>query len=408
MQIQITMKIYEPWGKSDAEKKRRHPLTAHMLDVAACFHTIACTNSIRRAMERAAGQPITALTIARLSVLAFLHDVGKANSGHQVRHLSSDMQGIPPGWPHPAGHTNEALYIFSKNELAEVLPIESINEWGQECFNLWLAAISHHGRPVQEPPQSNVKHLWEPVIQGGKVVYEPRAALAEIGQCLIRWFEPAFNAGPPLPSSAEFTHLFAGLVQFADWLGSDTTFFPYAEPGEDRSQTAWEYAKEAVSRIGINVQTWRHAMPTMPEFSSVFGVTPHPIQSRMAHVGLGNLLILESETGSGKTEAALWRYAHLFQTGQVDSLYFALPTRVAATQIYKRTLDFAKNLWLRHHRALHWLQEPWLDTRVLTEMMSHKNCQISQFCGPTDQTIKGLTRAGQPSLANGFWPHRSQ
>jgi CRISPR-associated endonuclease/helicase Cas3 len=65
----------------------------------------------------------------------------------------------------------------------------------------------------------------------------------------------------------------------------------------------------------------------------------------MSHKGLGPLLILESETGSGKTEAALWRFAHLFQEGDVDGLYFALPTRVAATQLYNRTLQFAINMW---------------------------------------------------------------
>ena len=59
----------------------------------------------------------------------------------------------------------------------------------------------------------------------------------------------------------------------------------------------------------------------------------------------GPLLILESETGSGKTEAALWRFAQLFQAGKVDSLYFALPTRVAASQLYERTLKFAANMW---------------------------------------------------------------
>jgi CRISPR-associated endonuclease/helicase Cas3 len=65
----------------------------------------------------------------------------------------------------------------------------------------------------------------------------------------------------------------------------------------------------------------------------------------MAEPNLGPLLILESETGSGKTEAALWRFAQLFKAGQVDSLYFALPTRVAATQLYERTRQFASSMW---------------------------------------------------------------
>jgi CRISPR-associated endonuclease/helicase Cas3 len=32
-----------------------------------------------------------------------------------------------------------------------------------------------------------------------------------------------------LPDAPAFGHLFAGLVQLADWLGSDTDFFPYPE-----------------------------------------------------------------------------------------------------------------------------------------------------------------------------------
>ncbi|MDB4914145.1 MAG: CRISPR-associated helicase/endonuclease Cas3, partial [Gemmatimonadetes bacterium] len=52
-----------------------------------------------------------------------------------------------------------------------------------------------------------------------------------------------------------------------------------------------------------------------------------------------SITILESETGSGKTEAALARFVTLFSAGKVDGLYFALPTRTAATQMHKRVFD---------------------------------------------------------------------
>ena len=52
-------------------------------------------------------------------------------------------------------------------------------------------------------------------------------------------------------------------------------------------------------------------------------------------------VVLEAETGSGKTEAAFWRFLHLFESGEVDGMYFALPTRVAATQAFTRTICFA-------------------------------------------------------------------
>jgi CRISPR-associated endonuclease/helicase Cas3 len=60
---------------------------------------------------------------------------------------------------------------------------------------------------------------------------------------------------------------------------------------------------------------------------------------------LGPLVILESETGSGKTEAALWRYVHLLRIGAVDGLYFALPTRVSASQLYQRVCSTVQRLW---------------------------------------------------------------
>ena len=47
-------------------------------------------------------------------------------------------------------------------------------------------------------------------------------------------------------------------------------------------------------------------------------------------------MILEAETGSGKTEAALWRYLALRAEEEVEGLYFAVPTRAAARQLHNR------------------------------------------------------------------------
>ena len=56
-------------------------------------------------------------------------------------------------------------------------------------------------------------------------------------------------------------------------------------------------------------------------------------------------MILEAETGSGKTEAALWRYAQLFEAGRVDGLYFAVPTRAAAVQLHGRVAAASRRLF---------------------------------------------------------------
>ncbi|WP_244158547.1 CRISPR-associated helicase Cas3' [Caballeronia fortuita] len=137
-------------------------------------------------------------------------------------------------------------------------------------------------------------------------------------------------------------------MQLADWLGSDVCFFEYSKPGSARTlEDALVRASKAVSAIGLDTSGLRTQLIRDGfSFKSAFGIDmPHPAQSALGEDGLGPLLILESETGSGKTEAALWRFAKLFEAGKVDSLYFALPTRVAATQVYERVREFVARLW---------------------------------------------------------------
>lgn len=51
---------------------------------------------------------------------------------------------------------------------------------------------------------------------------------------------------------------------------------------------------------------------------------------------LGSVVLLESETGSGKTEAAVAHGHRLYRAGLVDGIYFALPTRTSGVQIHGR------------------------------------------------------------------------
>jgi len=323
-----------------------HPLVDHMIDVAACFECLSNCHSIRRAMERTAGRELDERDIARLSVLVFLHDLGKANSGFQAKRWKNSHD-IPRGWPLHAGHGIEAIKLFYETHARQ--PIESLIEqictWGDASEPLLIASISHHGRPLKDHPGDWNKSIWKPVAD----IYDPAAVLQDIGERVLLLYPQAFaSGGKPLPDAPAFGHLFAGLVQLADWLGSDTGFFPFSETGENRGITAKKKAREAISVIGLDAEDWRSNLNACaPTFKNTFDVSdpPRPIQEAMSDDQLGPLVILESETGSGKTEAALWRFVHLFRTGAVDSLYFALPTRVAATQIYNRVQTAVRNLW---------------------------------------------------------------
>lgn len=349
------------WGKLQRDAAGHligeHPLLDHMTDVAACFLALAECTAVRRSLEQTAGRALDAADLQRLAVLVFLHDVGKANAGFQSRRWQ--LPDRPPGnWPTtPFGHGPEGWELISgrvpnAEHYARGLPIAEIVAWGEAAVcELLQASISHHGRPLGVSPGKEAECVWKPVLdKTGAVLYDPATALASMGERVKQSYPLAFSESQkPLPDHPAFVHLFAGLVQLADWLGSDTRegFFPYTALGEDRIQTAAVSAKYAVHTIGLDVNNWRGELcAALPTFSAAFAVPqPRPMQLAAADLSLGNIVVLEAETGSGKTEAALWRFVQLFEAGQVDSLYFALPTRVAATQLYQRVRALVSRLW---------------------------------------------------------------
>jgi CRISPR-associated endonuclease/helicase Cas3 len=349
---------WRPWGKLHRLEQgvtRIHPLLDHMTDVASVLQALLQTPGLRRAAERAAGRALGLTDVARLCVLAFLHDIGKANAGFQGRYWQAPA-GRPRGWyAPPLGHGPQGWGVLvgqsvQARRIKAGLPIDAFVRWGDSCEALLHASISHHGRPVSEDASESI---WEPVRVKGELFYDPAEAVTAMGQAIRAQYPQAFDSSAPsLPDAPAFVHLFAGFVQLADWLGSDTrdSFFPFSLPGEDRSRTAAQRARHAVRAIGLDVgEAEARRRVTHVDFSQAFGMAaPRPLQSAMAADDLGPLVILEAETGSGKTEAALWRFLHLWRAGAVDALYVALPTRVAATQLHDRVRAFVQRVWSSH------------------------------------------------------------
>lgn len=335
-----------PWGKLDAAAGTRHHLAHHCADVAMCFLSLARGVVVKARLDHAAARTLSEGDLERLAVLVFLHDTGKLHPGFQAK-------GWPDGiWRGPlSGHVKEGLEVFLVSHAGQALAaathlrVDALAAWGV-AEPLLRAVISHHGRPAPSELASfdRFKHYWRP-----HAGYDPDAAAKEIGALLPRWFPRAFDNDPALiPDTPAFDHLMCGLTSLADWIGSDVRWFAH------RPVLAAEYyghatraAADACRAIGIDVTLQRVALPTAPGFDRVsHHAQPNPQQALVGATSLdARLVILEAETGSGKTEAALWRYAQLFAAGHVDGLYFAVPTRAAAAQLHKRVCDAAKRLF---------------------------------------------------------------
>jgi CRISPR-associated endonuclease/helicase Cas3 len=211
-----------------------------------------------------------------------------------------------------------------------------------------IAAICHHGRPYNS--QVMADSAWQASWWTPRAGLNPQVGAVELVQRCRTWFPTAFATdAAPLPETAALAHGFAGLVMLADWIGSDTRFFPFSEPGDsERMAFARTAARTAVAAMALDINlASRSDASGRDAFARVApaGYSPRPAQDAILTLPQdqqGSITVLEAETGSGKTEAALARFVTLFEAGLVDGLYFALPTRSAATQMHRRVHEAAQ------------------------------------------------------------------
>ena len=342
------------WAKADKNCPANvHLLEHHLADVGACFEALLRQDTIRQRLAQAGAWPdLDDVTRARLCVFAALHDIGKANMGFQTRIWKG--ADFPLNQPRPGrgNHIADLIPVLNGNDRVTIGEFFTALEWwdeatatwddtsGESVCGLFVAALSHHGSPLNlEDSRQPNRGIWQPYGE-----LSPRDCVERIGEMVRNWFPAAFNKnGPPLPDKPAFQHYFLGLCILADWLGSNERWFKYHDtPADNYIDHARNKASEAVKAIGLDLTRQRGTLPQQPaDFTDVFGFAPNAIQQAALSTPLETpLVIVESETGSGKTEAALARFAFLYRAGLVDGLYFALPTRSAAKQIHDRVKKF--------------------------------------------------------------------
>lgn len=333
------------WGKFHSASQYL-PLAAHCLDVGLVLRSLCDLEGIRRTLIHAAGESLSSQQLDRLAVLAMLHDAGKANLGFQQKVFDARAP--------RAGHVRELAPLMDLEALDEELHARFLQclppdlpSWfpnPETAYSYLLASFSHHGRPVRFQGEMSGtywqarKTWWRPA--GAQ---DPMAAVAEIVRWAQQAFPHAFVPGcSPLPQEPAFHHRFAGLVILADWLGSHSHWFPVRQVGlQDRLQADTQGIPGLLRAVGLDIGFERSILARGPEdFLARFDYQPRPLQEAIDDLdpddGATALLVAESETGSGKTEAALNWFFKLFAAGKVDGLYFALPTRVAARELYGR------------------------------------------------------------------------
>lgn len=314
-----------------------HPLLAHSADVAAVTEALLTRTILRKRLARLAGwDNLSDVHVARLCVLAAIHDAGKVNHGFQDQAF--------PGAGRNPGHVKPAISILEaalewQNRLLVPLNVDGMVSWfagARGLTHFLMATWGHHGQPVTEGGRL-AAGLWDPSDHR-----DPVAELGRLGETTHRWYPEAFEGdAPPFPADRPaFQHAYNGLLTLADWIGSG---FPYQDDeDEDVMERARCIARDRLTKQAMLAEPYQAALSIPVGFNGVLKKAewvPHPVQQvtldHPVHTG-GEVTVLESDTGSGKTEAAIARFFRLYRDGQVDGMYFAVPTRTAAKQLYER------------------------------------------------------------------------
>lgn len=145
-----------------------------------------------------------------------------------------------------------------------------------------------------------------------------------------------------IPDVGEIPML-AGLCSVADWVGSSITNFTTDSTLDlnDYYQNALPRAKEALLETGM-IEKLKGA-----GFDYLFSpYQPRGIQTLLKDMPLApGLTLVESDTGSGKTEFALAYASMLIEEGLADGVVFGLPTQATANGLFDRVGEAANKLF---------------------------------------------------------------
>lgn len=351
------------WGKArpaiaSPSSPQWHLLPHHCLDVAAVG--VEALQRLPTVRHRFA----TALQLSETQVTAWvgfwlaLHDLGKFSEAFQSQcpdvfeHLR--QRAPDPAKPYGLRHDSLGMLFWKEVLCDQVIAQAWFGEHSEELahgLDCWARACTgHHGQPPTEGGH------WS---QHFDKLHDRAAALAFVESAremfICADLASAIAAQDPssfLAVSQELSWWMAGLAVLADWLGSNTNFFPY----EDRPMATADYWERAQRQAAIALAASGIVAPAPAPAMSFSTLCPSiasasPLQRWASDHALASepqIHLLEDVTGAGKTEAALMLAHRLMAGGQADGFFIALPTMATANAMYSRMAENYGRLFADH------------------------------------------------------------
>ena len=346
------------WGKAKpcgTSLAKWHLLPCHSLDVAAV--AALYLRGHPRLLEFFAfrlGLSICA-TLDWLCFWVALHDLGKFATSFQALcpEALHALQQRRSSLRYSERHDNLGDFIW-KDQLYighDALALGQRKSAFKSALHPWIAAVTgHHGQPPRAARLSRHAHFKdEDVVAAAEFVHAARELLlpdTSLEEVLALGAEPLRQAG------ADLSGWLAGLTVLADWLGSNTDYFPYRDQHCDL-RAYWSEAQAAAAHALAATELMPCVSAKAQSIAQLFGwqgasLTPTPLQHWAQQVELADgpqLYLLEDVTGAGKTEAALMIAHRLMAAGHADGIFMGLPTMATTNAMFARLQSVVPRLY---------------------------------------------------------------
>lgn len=335
-------------GKSDPEGGGLWlPLWIHLRDTGEIMRLLVqkwIPQSVRRILETDLGIDEELLT-AIACFLGMVHDLGKAAAGFQkkilyhipekreylMQRLNFPEEGERRDTPHARASEAILLELGCPKGLASIAgahhgtPQETVSGYGIEDD------INQNSKNYYGGDGKVWRDMWQELFD---------AALAQSGFSSVEEL-------PILTIPQEL--LLTGLLTMADWIASNTEYFPLIPVEETGSESLYPQRVDAAWKALDLTSPWegQDCIQEEDDFRRQFHFAPNDIQRAVidaaSEMDTPGILILESHMGSGKTEAALAAAEILSSRFQSGGLYFGLPTQATANGIFGRLMAWAQS-----------------------------------------------------------------
>lgn len=188
-----------------------------------------------------------------------------------------------------------------------------------------------------------------------------------------------------------------GIMITSDWIASNNYMFDN-QPYKNIDEFLKSRKLQALKFLN-NEGMIRQQIPVMQDFKSAFGFNGRPVQNdveKIVHKNDIKCMLIESDCGSGKTEAALYAAAVLGNRSGLSGIYMGLPTGVSAEAIQNRVDEFLTSHGMRNTKLYTsksmLLREP--DKKPIWTDISRQRLLTSSAVGTVDQvmTVARLAR----------------